>query len=95
MKLQRQEVRNSFALTLKNRFSCLQQDEETAEPTTEAMEKQWTQVKEAYNKAAESVLGQQRSKSKPWISEDSWGKIDKRKATKRKIEDAKSERLKD
>ena len=54
-----------------------------------------TCVKEAYNKAAESVLGQRREKSKPWISEDSWGKIDQRKSIKRKIENTRSERVKE
>ena len=91
LKLQSNEVRNSFVLTLRNRFSCLQDEE----PTTGVIEKQWTCVKEAYNKAAESVLGQRREKSKPWISEDSWGKIDQRKSIKRKIENTRSERVKE
>ena len=88
MKLKNREVREKFVLTLKNRFSCLQEE-------TDDIEEQWRHVKEAFNETAESVLGHQRTKSKPWISTDSWSKIDKRKATKQSIENTRSMRLKE
>ena len=94
LKLQARAVRDSFVLTLKNRFSCLQETDDGGEPT-ERLEKQWSHVKDSFNKAAEKVLGQPRNQSRPWITEDSWREIDKRKAIKRKIEDTRSERQKE
>jgi hypothetical protein len=39
------------------------------------------------------VLGYGKKNNKPWISMDSWKEIDERKTFKKKINDAKSERL--
>ena len=88
-KLKKREIRNKFVLTLKNRFSCLQEVE------AGDLENQWKQTKETFTKTAESVLGHQKSKSKPWITEESWRKIDKRKATKQSIDSTHSERVTD
>ena len=94
-RLRSSEVRSKFVLTLKNRFSCLQEETEQAVDDTDEIEKQWACVKESYNKAAESVLGQKRNRAKPWISEESWRMIDARKAIKRSIEEARSQRIKE
>ena len=59
------------------------------------MEKKWNNFKKTYNGAAEKILGFQKGKNKPWISADSWKKIDERKVLKKKVEDAKSHRIKD
>lgn len=88
-KLKNSAVRDKFVLTLKNRFSCLQEQD------AGDLEEQWNHVKETFNKTAESVLGHQRSKTKPWISEDSWSKIDKRKEIKQSIDSTRSLRLKE
>ena len=57
-------------------------------------QKKWKHVKDGFNGAAEKVLGQKSHKVKPWISSESWAKIDKRKAIKQSMDNARSERVK-
>ena len=45
------------------------------------------------NNTAENVLGRKRKCSKPWISPESWAKVEERKQLKGKAENAKSERI--
>ena len=98
-KLKQKEVRQKFTIELKNRFSCLQVDEaevvgSEGNTVSTRLEKHWNTFKDAYNDTAKKVLGSQRGSHKPWISEDSWSKIDERKELKKKMLDTKSERLK-
>ena len=102
-KLMLKDVIQKFSLELKNRFCCLaetetgeeeKEDDAQMEPTT-SLEKKWNNFKKTYNGAAEKILGFQKGKNKPWISADSWKKIDERKVLKKKVEDAKSHRIKD
>ena len=98
-KLEKKEVKQKFTIELKNRFSCLQVDEpdddSSEEPTVNArLEQQWKTFKDNYNETAKKVLGFQRGSNKPWISDDSWDSIDRRNAVKKKMLDAKSERIK-
>ena len=44
--------------------------------------------------AGEYILGARRRKNEEWISQETWKRIDKRKEVKKKIVQAKSERLK-
>ena len=50
---------------------------------------------EVYTKAAKQVIGKTNKKSKPWISEQTWRKVEERKESKQKLDNAKSERLKE
>ena len=51
------------------------------------------QFSKAYNNTVENVLGRKRKSSKPWISPESWAKVEERKQLKGKVENAKSERI--
>ena len=42
---------------------------------------------------AENVLGRKRKSSKPWISPESWVRVEERKQLEGKTENAKSERI--
>ena len=99
-KLKQKEVKQKFTIELKNRFSCLQVDEtdeeHSEEPTVNAkLEKRWKTFKDSYNDTAKKVLGFQRGSNKPWISEGSWDKIDRRNEVKKKMLNAKSARIKE
>ena len=53
----------------------------------------------AFNKvlmdASDKVLGYKKNKKEEWVTGDIWKKIDGRKETKKKLKQAKSQRLKD
>ena len=91
-KLMIPEVRQQFQIKLRNRFSCLA--DESIEDNEQDIEARWTNIKESYKKTAEEVLGYRKKKSKPWISDTSWKKIDGRRACKAKVDSTRSERLK-
>ena len=110
-KLMQKEVKQKFTIELKNRFSCLQVEESEVDnslqveeseadssegPTVNTrLEQQWKTFKDSYNETAKKVLGFQRGSNKPWISDDSWDRIDERKEVKKKMLDAKSARIKE
>ena len=96
-KLQQKVTREKFTLELRNRFSCLQEEDDEfndANPEGGTVEKKWSNFKDAYNKTAEKVLGYRKRKVKPWISPDSYRKIDERGKIKEAVDGAKSERIK-
>lgn len=97
-KLRQKATRDKFTLELRNRFSCLQEDgdeNDAADSEDSTVEKKWSKFKDAYNQTAEKVLGFRRRKVKPWISADSWQKIEERGTIKKKVEEAKSKRIKE
>lgn len=51
-------------------------------------------IKNAYTEAVMNVLGRRKKKCQSWISTESWRKIEERRKLKRKIDDARSESLK-
>ena len=49
----------------------------------------WTKIKEIMSSKGEDVLGlRQRTNAMDWISEETWNEINRRKITKRKINNA-------
>ena len=100
-KLRIPEVRQEFELELRNRFSCLEDnDHQTTdwdkgeEHTQPDLEQAWESFKSVFNESANTVLGYKMTKSKSWIIADSWKKIENRRAMKRMVNDAKSSRQK-
>ena len=89
LKLKLPEIQKEFRLELQNRFACLQDME------LDDVEAQWTAIKESYQKTAEKTLGYHQRKCKPWISEQSWRKVEERRKLKEKINTTKSERIKE
>ena len=96
-KLRNPEIQKEFVLELRNRFSCLTEEETESEDLdsggNDNIERCWKNVKTAYSTTAKKVLGYKKRKSKTWISMNSWKEIEERRKLKKKINDAKSERL--
>ena len=104
-KLRLPDVRQQFQIELRNRFSILQtpdqndtdtDDHQNSEPSDPAdrIEQKWQKIKDAYTETEMNVLGHRKKKCQSWISTESWRKIEERRKLKRKIDDARSERLK-
>ena len=99
------EVRQQFQIELRNTFSILQtpnqnnmdtDNHQNSEPSDPAnrIEQRWQKIKNAYTETAMNVLGRRKKKCQSWISTESWRKIEEKRKLKRKIDDARSERLK-
>ena len=83
--------RNQFSLTLRNKFDLLQ----VLDDNDENVERIWQGVQRAYTETAKDVLGFSDNIQKPWMSNSSWKLIDERKAIKKQIDKAKSQRIKE
>ena len=96
-KLRNPEIQKEFVLELRIRFICLTEEETESEDLdsggNDNIERCWKNVKTAYSTMAKKVLGYKKRKSKTWISMNSWKEIEERRKLKKKINDAKSERL--
>ena len=77
-----------FQLSLHNRFEMLQSNE------AETVEQRWSTFKEAVAGACEDVLGRAYFRRKPWISDESWEKGEKRRLAKQEINQAKTRQQK-
>ena len=78
-------TKQAFAVEVKNRFQVLgEQQEMTIDGFSQAL-----------REAGEKVLGFRRKKKEEWIKEETWKKIDERRQTKEKINNTRSERLKE
>jgi len=90
------EVAQSFKIELRNRFSCLADDEANdRDDHAQDVENNWKKTKQTYQKTAEKVLGFQSRSNKSWISAESWKKIDDRRELKRKMDSTRSERIRE
>ena len=95
-KLKVPEVAQNFKIELRNRFSCLADDEaNNGDDHTQDVENDWKTIKQTYQKTAEKVLGFQSRSNRPWISAESWKKIDDRRELKRKMDSTRSERVRE
>ena len=78
-------TKQAFAVEVKNRFRVLgEQQEMTIDGFNQVL-----------REAGEKVLGFRRKKKEEWIKEETWKKIDERRQTKEKINNTRSERLKE
>jgi len=71
-------------------------DYKNSEPSDPAnrIEQRWQKIKNAYTETAMNVLGHRKKKCQSWISTESWRKIEERRKLKRKVDDVRSEKLK-
>ena len=69
-------------------MQVLDDNDENVEPI-------WQGVQRAYTETAKDVLGFSDNIQKPWMSNSSWKLIDERKAIKKQIDKAKSQRIKE
>ena len=87
-KLKDTEVLNQFRIALQNRFSALEEenlDNENTPDEGNVVESKWKQFKTAYQETAEEIIGYKKNKTKPWLSKETWDKIEDRKKIKSKI----------
>ena len=70
---------------MKNRFSILQDEQELKSDS----------FNQPLKEASKKISGYRRKKKRDWISLDTWGSIDKRRKAKKKLLEAKSQRLKE
>jgi len=88
-KLRHEAIRQEFTLELRNyRFAVLETTDDDHD-----INSKWTQFNKAQNNTAEKLLGRKRKSSKPWISPESWAKIEEQKKLMGKAENAKSKRI--
>ena len=74
------EVIREFELELRNRFSCLEDNDhqttavwnESEEHMQPDLDQKWESFKSVLNESAKTVLGYKIKKSKSWITVDSW-----------------------
>ena len=66
-KLRNPDVKKTFKLEVKNRFSILQDEQELKIDS----------FNQALTEASKKILGYRRKTNKDWISLDTWGTIDK------------------
>nr|KAG5686358.1 hypothetical protein BaRGS_026819 [Batillaria attramentaria] len=89
-KLRMVETKEAFQIALQNRFEALQTDEE-GEGTVEHA---WTTLKQATVGACEETLGRPSSNRKPWISDETWQKVEERKKLKQDLNQARTRQQK-
>ena len=80
-KLKNPNTEKAFQLDLKNRFRILQEEQELNIDS----------FNQALMETSKKLLGYRRKKKEEWIKSDTWTTIDERKATKNKLNDAKSQ----
>ena len=79
------EVKEEFNIKLSNRFAALEELDESG------IEEYWAELKEGFKEVGEEVLGFEKSKKKPWVSDNSWMKVEQRRILKAKIDSANDE----
>ena len=103
VRLKSPTVRKAFVLELKNRFQCLQADDEgvagdmshdTETDDEDLVENEWNKFKVAYNSTATKLVGFKKRKYKEWISETTWRAINERRKLKLELNSVRSERIK-
>ena len=72
-KLIEDEYQEAFAIECKNRFAVL----ETLREDGQTINEEWCDIRNIYQSAGREVLGQEVTRRKPWISNDTWNTIKK------------------
>ncbi|CAG2245522.1 unnamed protein product [Mytilus edulis] len=88
-------IRQKFNISIRNQYQTLQNISENNDNIGPDLNEHWNKVKTMFNDTAENVLGIRDSTRKRWISDTTWNVIEKRRSTKSKCNQARSERLKE
>ena len=83
-KLNNYNTEKAFKLELKNRFHVLQEEQEMNIDS----------FNQVLTETSKSLLGYRKKQKEEWIKTDTWKTIEERKETKKKINDTKSQRIK-
>ncbi|XP_048753558.2 craniofacial development protein 2-like [Ostrea edulis] len=87
-------VKKELSIQVKNRFQALQNLPELDE--RDSIDKKWERVADIYRKCRGKCIGfRQQQKTKDWITPDTWAKISAGRDIKKKMNEAKSSRLKE
>lgn len=81
-KLQNPDIRKEFVLELKNRYSQLEEEDQSEEEASTQVERKWNKIKKTFLNSSEKILGFQDTRRKPWISDHTWQKIEERREIK-------------
>ena len=84
-KLQNENIKQQFILTLRNRFEALNDDVENIQIDESDINEPWNKIKEVINKTSKDILGPLSYEIKPWISEESLLLIEERRKIKENI----------
>ena len=93
-KLEQPEIQKKFRIELRNRFRVLENLHQSETDPVESLEQEWKQIKTIYNDTSSTILGYKNHERKQWISDSTWNSIQERKDIKKKLNNAKSERIK-
>ena len=88
-KLKQPETKTAFQISLHNRFEALK-----TEDSQKTVHQSWTILKEATVGAYEEVLGRPSVNRKPWISDETWQKVEERKKMKQELNQARTRQQK-
>ncbi|XP_063434910.1 uncharacterized protein LOC134715874 [Mytilus trossulus] len=88
-------IRQKFNISIRNQYQTLHTISENHDNIGPDLNEHWNKVKTMFNDTAENVLGIRDSTRKRWISDATWNVIEKRRSTKSKCNQARSERLKE
>ena len=94
-KLRDLKAETTFTPQLKDKFQVLADAEDQTQEGSGDINAKWQQLKIAYEQTCKACLGTKQRKRKEWITEDSWQAIENRINLKKKVLEAKSERLKE
>jgi hypothetical protein len=94
-KLRDPKTKTAFTLQLKNKFQVLTDAVDQMQGDSGDINAKWQQFKTAYEQTCKACLGTKQRKRKEWITEDTWQAIENRRTLKKKVLEAKSERLKE
>jgi hypothetical protein len=87
-KLQNQEFKQNFQLSLRNKY------EQLGSLENEDIENHWSMVKHVVLGTAEEVLGFKNSRRKEWMTEETWEKVAERRKVKEEFISSKTRRQK-
>ena len=84
-KLRTPEIKNSFQLAVHNRFQALE-----IENTEATVTQSWSNIRNATVGACEEVLGRPPTNRKPWISDETWQRVEERRKMKEALNQART-----
>ena len=91
-RLRSSRVQKEYTVKLENRFKVLQDLQED----DETIDQKWEKTSQVFKKCAEDCIGyKDRVKKKDWITQETWKEIENRRLAKSKVNNSKSDRLRE
>ncbi|CAG2211647.1 unnamed protein product [Mytilus edulis] len=93
-RLEDNQIRLKFNISIRNQYQTLQNISENNDNIGPDLNEHWNKVKTMFSDTAANVLGLRDRTRKRWISDSTWNVIEKRRFSKSKCNQTRSERLK-